>query len=140
MQVTIKKNKIQWQDLIGKEIFHENTRVVCSSYENYSLYINEWIGEDITGKTAVITTIDANKCLAHLKIFGYEIEFLEVFNFDDISIQKSQGLIQAGFTKLIKSESNYMVDNIFLQSFLLENELQYLLDNNIIELNLSEIK
>lgn len=136
MRVTVKNNQIQWQDLVGKEFLYENIRVVCSAHENDSLYINEWIGTNITGKTSVISTIDRNKCLAHLKIFGYQIEFIELFEYSERTVRKIEGLIQAGFTKLIKSENNYMVDNIFLQSFLLENELQYLLSDEIEEIKL----
>lgn len=140
MEVNIKNEEIQWGDIVGIEFTHGNTRVVCSSYNDNSLYINEWIGEEITGKTSVISTLDTDKCLAHLTIFGYTIEFVNNFTFSNFTIQKSQGLIQAGFIKLIKIENNYTVDHIFQQNILLDNELQYLLDNNILEINLSEIK
>lgn len=140
MEVNIKNEEIQWVDIVGVEFIFNNTRVVCSSYNDNSLYINEWIGEEITGKTSVISTLDTDKCLAHLNIFGYTIEFVNMFAFSSSTIQKAQGLIQAGFTKLIKSENNYMVDNIFQQNILQENELQYFVDNSILEINLSEIK
>lgn len=140
MKVNVKNGEIQWGDIIGVEFIHNNTRVVCSSYSDNSLYINEWIGEEITGKTSVITTLDTDKCLAHLKIFGYEIEVTDIFSYSNETIQKAQGLVQAGFSKLIKVDNNYIVDNVFQQTILLENELQYLLDDNILEINLSEIK
>lgn len=140
MKVNVKNGEVQWGDIIGVEFTHNNTRVVCSAYSDNSLYINEWVGEEVTGKTSVISTIDKEKCLAHLKIFGYVIEFVDVFTFSNETIQKAKGLVQAGFTKLIKVENNYMVDNIFQQNILLENELNYLIENSVSEMNLSEIK
>lgn len=139
IKVNVKQGIIQWEDIIGVEFIHNDTKVVCSGYSDDSLYINEWVGEDVTGKTSVISTVDKNKCLAHLKIFGYEIEFVSVFAFSNETVQKAKGLVQAGFSKLIKTENNYMVDNIFQQNILLENELNYLLENSISEISLSEI-
>lgn len=140
MRVNVKSGIIQWGDIVGKEFIYNNARIVCSSYENDSLYINKWIGEDITGYTAMIPTVNKEECVAHLEIFGYVIEFIDVFVYSSETIQKSKGLIQAGFAKLIKQDTNYMVDNIFQQNILLEDELQYLLSNSIPEINLSEIK
>lgn len=138
MKVAIKNNKIQWQDLIGKEFLYENTRVVCSTYEDESLYINEWIGMDVTGRTSVISTLDKERCLSHLKIFGYQIEFIEIFQYSKTTIRKIEGLIQAGFIKLIRRGNNYMVDNLFEQNILLDDELQNLLDNEIEEKKLTD--
>lgn len=138
MKVAIKNNKIQWQDLIGKEFLYENTRVVCSAYEDESLYINEWIGMDVTGRTSVISTLDKERCLSHLKIFGYQIEFIEIFQYSKTTIRKIEGLTQAGFIKLIRRSNNYMVDNLFEQNILLDDELQNLLDNEIEEKKLTD--
>ncbi|MEG1009820.1 MAG: hypothetical protein RSF67_08445, partial [Clostridia bacterium] len=121
MKIRIKQEKIQWQDLIGKEIINNNLKVVCSAFEEDKLYINEWINDNLTGHTSVISTLDTAKCISHLQIFGYELEFEEVFAYSSETIQKAQGLILAGFNKLIKIDNNYMVDNIFQQNILLED-------------------
>ena len=139
MKINIKNNEIQWNDIVGKDLLCKNTRVVCSAFSEDKLYINEWIGNDLTGITSVISTIDTDKCLAHLKIFGYSISFEEVFNYSLTTIQKAHGLVLAGFNEIIKVENNYLVDNIFTQTFLLENELNHLLKHNIKNLKISEI-
>lgn len=72
--------------------------------------------------------------------YGLEIILESGFVFSQETTQKAQGLMQAGFYKLIKTDNNYTVDNIFQQSILLDPELKYLLDNNVLEINLSEIK
>lgn len=140
MQIRKINNRVQWNDLIGVELITKSSKIVCSNHENDKLYIQEWPLEEITGVTSVIPTLNTEQCLAHLAIFGYAITLVDGFGYSQETIQKAQGLMQAGFSKLIKADNNYMVDNIFQQNILLEDELQYLLSNNIQEINLSEIK
>lgn len=140
MKISIKNDKIQWTDIIGKELKNANVKVICSAYENDKLYINEWFDNNLTGLTSVISTLDSEKCISLLKIFGYNLEFINTFSYSLETIQKAHGLVLAGFNKLIKVDNNYSVDNVFLQTFLLETELQHLLKDNVLELSLQEIK
>lgn len=142
MEISIKNNKIIWGDLVGKETKIESRKVICTSYDSVEnkLYIGEWFSET-NGSTSVISTVDSKRCLEHLKLFGFtEITFKNIFSFSKESIHKSEGLIMAGFKKLIKVENNYSIDNIFPQSILLKEEIDYLLNNNFQEISLSEIK
>ncbi|MGL5314664.1 MAG: hypothetical protein ACRC92_15545 [Peptostreptococcaceae bacterium] len=140
MKIKIKNDEPQWMDIVGKEFTHNNIRVVCSSFESECLYINEWIGKEVTGRTSVISTVDKDRCLAHLEIFGYKIELIEMFVYSEMTLKKIEGLIQAGFTKFIREGDNYMVDGIFRQNILSDEELQHLLKSNITEINLLEIE
>lgn len=140
MQIKKINNRVQWNDLIGVELITKSSKIVCSNHENEKLYIQEWPLGEITGITSVIPTLNTEQCLAHLAIFGYTITIIDGFGYSQETIQKAQGLIQAGFSKLLKLDNNYMVDDVFQQNILLESELQHLLDNNILEINLSEIK
>ncbi|MEG0069735.1 MAG: hypothetical protein RR191_05615 [Cetobacterium sp.] len=140
MEIRIINNVIHWEDIIGKRIQNKKNEIVCSNFEEDKLYIQEWLENSTTGITSVISTLDSEKCLAHLKLFGYDLKLIDGFAYSSETIQKAQGLILAGFNKLIKTDNNYMVDNIFQQNILLEDELQHLLSNNILEINLSEIK
>ncbi|WP_432204445.1 hypothetical protein ACQ9ZF_05145 [Cetobacterium somerae] len=140
LEISIKNNKICWEELVGKEHDELGYKVLCWQYDSElnKVKINEYHNE--IAYTNDIVLADTERALIQIKNLGFEIILKETFFFLQDTIQKAQGLIQAGFSKLIKSENNYMVDNIFQQTFLLENELQYLLDNNILEINLSEIK
>lgn len=140
MEIRRINDQINWKELIGIELETSTSKIVCSNHENDKLYIQEWPLGQLTGVTSVIPTLNTEQCLAHLAIFGYVITLIDGFGYSQETIQKAQGLIQAGFVKLIKLENNYMVDNIFQQTFLPESELQFLLDNNVLEINLSEIK
>lgn len=140
MQIRKINNQIQWNDLIGIELVTKSSKIVCSNHENDKLYIQEWPTGEITGVTSVIPTLNTEQCLAHLAIFGYVITVVDGFGYSQETIQKAQGLVQAGFSKLLKLDNNYIVDGIFQQNILLESELKHLLDNNILEINLSEIK
>lgn len=139
MIVNIKNREIDWLSIVGKEFKHNLTRVVCSAFVENKLYIQEWVGDNLTGVTSVISTIDSEKCIAHLKIFGYQLTFEEKFYFSIETIQKVEGLILAGFKKLKLNNDNYTVDDIFQENFLTLEEKAYLLNNNIAEIFLKEI-
>lgn len=145
LEIKIINNIPKFEDLVGYFFKFENKNIRIYEYNSnngnlkLAIDINNNGVDEITEEISLSLGLD--RFLKTLKDnYGLEILLINGFNYTQDTIQKAQGLIQAGFVKLIKSENNYIVDNIFQQTFLLENELQYLLNNNILEINLSEIK
>lgn len=141
--IEIKNN--DFSILVGYRFVFEDKKIRIYEFDGntgnlkLAIDINENGVDEITEEVSLSLGLD--RFLKTLKEnYNLEIILVEGISFFNETIQKARGLIQAGFTKLIKADSNYMVDSIFQQNILLENELQYLLDNNILEINLSEIR
>ncbi len=75
-----------------------------------------------------------------LNIYSFELFFEDESKFYPETITKAQGLIQAGFSKLIRGGNNYTVDGTFIQNLLTQEELDYLLNEGVEEILLSDIK
>lgn len=137
-------DKIDFTNLVGKESIVDNKTVLIYSWDNdrteLGLMITENSNRKHIGTEVISLAFGLVTFITKIEGYGFSVKIVDGVSYSQETIQKAQGLAQAGFVKLIKLENNYMVDNIFQQTFLLENELQYLLENNVLEINLSEIK
>lgn len=121
--------------------------------ENYTIQFSSW--SDVLNQISYkavrksddsiflesMSTKDINRLKElFLNIYSFELVFEDGSKFYQETITKAQGLIQAGFSKLIREEDNYTVDGVFPQNFLTEEELTYLLSEGIEETLLSDIK
>lgn len=131
---------LNWIELVGVEILSpQDTKIICTSYSDNKLYIGEWISE-IEGYTNVITTLDEDRALKQLELLGYNIVITrDLLVFSEETKVKVTGLIQAGFTYMIKSEDNFKVENLFIQNVLKQEELEQLLLRNIERIELIQI-
>lgn len=123
------KDKILWQDLVGKEHEELGYKIIINSYNNKKnvLSISEF--HNNYPYTNEIVTIEKDKCLNILKNYGFNITFKEIFNYSEETIIKLKGLQQAGFSYIIYNNSTkkFMVDNIFELTFLTSEEREHLL-------------
>lgn len=145
LEIKIINNIPKFEDLVGYFFKFENKNIRIYEYNSnngnlkLAIDINNNGVDEITEEISLSLGLD--RFLKTLKDnYGLEILLINGFNYTQDTIRKARGLIQAGFSKLIQADSNYMVDGVFQQNILLEDELQYLLSNNISEINLSEIK
>lgn len=75
-----------------------------------------------------------------LNIYSFELFFEDKSVFYKETTIKAQALIVAGFSRLIKQNDDYSVDNVFTQNFLTQEELGYLLKEGFEEIPLSDLK
>ncbi|WP_330111969.1 hypothetical protein VSU16_04770 [Cetobacterium somerae] len=145
MRVELKRigEKIDFTNLVGKESVVLDKTTMIYSWDNdrkeLGIIINNMEGDRV-GTETISLAFGLVTFIEKLESYGFNVVITDGISYSVDTKNKVQGLIQAGFVKLIKLENNYMVDNIFQQTFLLENELQYLLENNVLEINLFEIK
>ncbi len=145
MRVELKRigDKIDFTNLVGKESVVLDKTTMIYSWDNdrkeLGIIINDMEGNRV-GTETISLAFGLVTFIEKLEAYGFNAVITDGISYSVDTKNKAQGLIQAGFSKLIKADSNYMVDSIFQQNILLEDELQYLLSNNISEINLSEIK
>lgn len=145
MKVELKKigNKIDFTNLVGKESVIQDKTTMIYSWDNdrkeLGIIINNMEGNRV-GTETISLAFGLVTFIEKLEAYGFDVTITDGISYSVNTRNKAQGLMQAGFSKLIKVDNNYIVDNIFQQNILLEDELQYLLNNNISEINLSEIK
>lgn len=135
----------RFEVLVGHRFIFEDKKIRIYEYDGNTGSLKLAIdihGNGIDEVTEEITaSLGLDRFISSLREnYGLDVVLVEGFSYSIETIQKARGLVLAGFNKLIKAEDNYMVDNIFQQTFLIEDELQYLLENNVLEINLSEIK
>lgn len=145
MRVELKRigDKIDFTNLVGKESVVLDKKTMIYSWDNdrkeLGIIINNMEGNRV-GTETISLAFGLVTFMEKLEAYGFSVVITDGISYSVDTKNKAQGLIQAGFFKLIKVDNNYMVDNIFQQNILLEDELQYLLSNSIPEINLSEIK
>lgn len=145
MRVELKRigDKIDFTNLVGKESIVLDKKTMIYSWDNdrkeLGIIINNMEGNRV-GTETISLAFGLVTFIEKLEAYGFSVVITDGISYSVDTKNKAQGLIQAGFFKLIKVDNNYMVDNIFQQNILLESEIQYLLENNIQEINLSEIK
>ncbi|MGL5658201.1 MAG: hypothetical protein ACRDDK_03885 [Cetobacterium sp.] len=145
MRVELKRigDKIDFTNLVGKESVVLDKKTMIYSWDNdrkeLGIIINNMEGNRV-GTETISLAFGLVTFIEKLEAYGFSVVITDGISYSVDTKNKAQGLIQAGFFKLIKVDNNYMVDNIFQQNILLEDELQYLLSNSIPEINLSEIK
>lgn len=145
MRVELKRigDKIDFTNLVGKESVVLDKKTMIYSWDNdrkeLGIIINNMEGNRV-GTETISLAFGLVTFMEKLEAYGFSVVITDGISYSVDTKNKAQGLIQAGFFKLIKVDNNYMVDNIFQQNILLEDELQYLLRNSIPEINLSEIK
>lgn len=145
MRVELKRigDKIDFTNLVGKESVVLDKKTMIYSWDNdrkeLGIIINNMEGNRV-GTETISLAFGLVTFMEKLEAYGFSVVITDGISYSADTKNKAQGLIQAGFFKLIKVDNNYMVDNIFQQNILLEDELQYLLSNSIPEINLSEIK
>lgn len=145
MRVELKRigDKIDFTNLVGKESVVLDKKTMIYSWDNdrkeLGIIINNMEGNRV-GTETISLAFGLVTFMEKLEAYGFSVVITDGISYSVDTKNKAQGLIQAGFFKLIKVDNNYMVDNIFQQNILLEDELQYLLSNSILEMNLSEIK
>lgn len=136
-------DKIDFTNLVGRESGVLDKKTLIYSWDNdrkeLGIMINNTEDERV-GTETISLAFGLVTFIEKLEAYGFNVTITDGISYSVGTRNKAQGLIQAGFYKLIKIDNNYMVDNIFQQNILLEDELQYLLSNNIQEINLSEIK
>ena len=145
MRVELKKvgDKIDFTNLVGKESIVSDKKTMIHSWDNdrkeLGIIINNTEGSRV-GTETISLAFGLVTFMEKLESYGFSVVITDGINYSVDTKNKAQGLLQAGFSKLIKVDNNYMVDSVFQQNILQENELQYLLSNNISEINLTEIK
>lgn len=145
MRVELKKigDKIDFTNLVGKESVVLDKKTMIYSWDNdrkeLGIIINNMEGNRV-GTETISLAFGLVTFMEKLEAYGFSVVITDGISYSVDTKNKAHGLIQAGFFKLIKVDNNYMVDNIFQQNILSEDELQYLLSNDIPEINLSEIK
>ena len=145
MRVELKRigDKIDFTNLVGKESVVLDKKTMIYSWDNdrkeLGIIINNMEGNRV-GTETISLAFGLVTFMEKLEAYGFSVVITDGISYSVDTKNKTQGLMQAGFFKLIKVDNNYMVDNIFQQNILLEDELQYLLSNGIPEINLSEIK
>lgn len=145
MKVELKKigDKIDFTNLVGKESVIQDKTTMIYSWDNdrkeLGIIINNMEGNRV-GTETISLAFGLVTFIEKLEAYGFDVTITDGISYSVNTRNKAQGLMQAGFSKLIKVDNNYIVDDIFQQNILLEDELQYLLNNNISEINLSEIK
>lgn len=141
VRIGVNKDKITWESLVGKVSVSEYGKTECFDYTEYPTesisIVEKYNGKSYTHKIPILDILSLCETLSRL---GYSIVFDEVIKLSMTAVAKAQGLVQAGFSKLIKQEDNYTVDGIFPQTFLTKEELDYLLSEGIEEMLLSDIK
>lgn len=145
MIIEIKKkgDYIDFTELVGKESSVVDKKTLIHKWDNdrkeLGIIINDENNIQI-GAEIVSLAFGLVVFMEKVSSYGFEVIVTDGISYSSETKQKAAGLTLAGFYKMIKKDENYMVDNIFQQNILLESELQYLLENNILEINLSEIK
>lgn len=143
IKMKVNKNKIDFISLVGNEILFQDKKILIydwsNEYSDLGIIIKNDKNQQI-GNERISLALGFNHFINRLSEYGFNVIIEENITYSLETIQKAHGLTLAGFSKLVRVEDNYSVDNIFLQTFLLENELQYLLVNNVQELNLIDIK
>lgn len=136
-------DKIDFTSLVSKECIKDDKVILIYDWNNETkdlgLIIQNNLREQI-GVERISLALGLQTFIEKLNGYGFNIVIEDGIIYSLETIQKAHGLVLAGFNKLIRVENNYSVDNVFLQTFLLESELQHLLNDNVLELNLSEIK
>lgn len=136
-------DKIDFTSLVSKECIKDDKIILIYDWNNDSkdlgLLIQNNMREQI-GVERISLALGLQVFIEKLNGYGFNIVIEDGIIYSLETIQKAHGLVLAGFNKLIRVEDNYSVDNVFLQTFLLETELQHLLKDNILELNLTDIK
>lgn len=145
MRVELKRigDKIDFTDLVGKESVVLDKTTMIYSWDNdrkeLGIIINDMEGNRV-GTETISLAFGIVTFMEKLETYGFNVAITDGISYSADTKNKAQGLVQAGFSKLIKVDNNYMVDNVFQQNILQENELQYLLEKNVLEINLTEIK
>lgn len=141
MEIRYFNGKLDWQSLVGKWVKLDDRSVVATAYDetDCSLYVGEFFPNNI-GQTTKVALLDVENGMKILSILGYDLTIVDGVTFSNETTNKAQGLVLAGFSKLIKQDMNYSVDGIFQQTILSQEELEYLLNEGIEELLLSDIK
>lgn len=141
INIPINKNLMKWESLVGEESESIHGKTICYNYTTdpvCSLEIaEEYLGKKYSHKIPILDTVFVCGLLDNL---GFEIVFEEQSEYTMDSITKAQALIVVGFSRLIKQNDDYSVDNVFTQNFLTQEELAYLLDEGVEEMLLSDIK
>lgn len=138
------ENELKLSEHMQKEYVSENFNIVICEFSHELNYVLIK-ATDIKNSRFFVEKIDTGDLERFknsiLSLYGIEVifEYTKAV-FSKVSINKAQALVIAGFTKLIRQGDNYTVDNIFPQNFLTQEELDYLLKENIEEILLSEIK
>jgi hypothetical protein len=143
--VELKKNqdKIDFTELVGKETIYSDRVILIHLWDNdrkeLGVIIKD-LNKNQIGAEVISLAFGLVVFIEKLEGYGFQVVITEGLSYSLETIQKAQGLIQAGFEKLIKNNDVYTIDSIFPQTILREDELQHLLENSIEELRLSEIK
>lgn len=145
MEIKVIDGVCKFEDLVGHRFKYLDRNIRIYEFDSnagnlkFAIDLNGNGIDEITEEISLSLGLD--RFLNILKNnYGIDINLVVSFSYSTDTTNKVQGLIQAGFAKLIRVDNNYMVDNLFLQNFLLENELDYLLQNNIEEIELSKIE
>ncbi|MGL6101119.1 MAG: hypothetical protein ACRC0G_16035 [Fusobacteriaceae bacterium] len=143
IELKIINNNIQFIDLVGKTTFFLEREMQIYDWDNNhkdcGIIINNLSGVQV-GVERVSLGLGLEIFIEKMAGFGFEIKIVQGFAYSQETIQKAQALTVAGFSKLIKENDNYSVDNIFAQNFLTQEELEYLLSEEKEEILLSDIK
>lgn len=145
-QLTINKigDKISFEELVSSKTNYLNKIMYIYMFDGNTnelhIAIKNEETEMLEATEKISLALGIEIFLEKLEGYGFEVVVKQGFCYSIETVSKVQGLIQAGFSKLIRLDNNYMVDNIFQQNILLEQELKDLLESNISEINLSEIK
>ncbi|MGL6098653.1 MAG: hypothetical protein ACRC0G_03400 [Fusobacteriaceae bacterium] len=131
--------------LVGERfVFNgKNIRVCESNILNSSIKL----AIDCYGNGADEKTEEVSMCLGTDRFvqmmednYGVIVNFVDTFSYSQEAITKASGLVLAGFEKITMVNGIYFVDGIFEQSFLREEELQYLLSNDFQDVLLLDIQ
>ncbi|MGL6098441.1 MAG: hypothetical protein ACRCZ9_00860 [Fusobacteriaceae bacterium] len=147
MIIEIKKkgDYIDFTELVGKEGVVGDKKTLIHKWDNerkeLGIMINDESGSQI-GAEVVSLAFGLITFMEKVSSYGFEVVITNGVLYSTETKQKAQGLIQAGFSKLIVNDDNinYTVDGIFTQTLLTEDELAECLDSNLSEIELINIK
>ncbi|MGL6167454.1 MAG: hypothetical protein ACRC0Y_04105 [Fusobacteriaceae bacterium] len=147
MRIEIKKkgDYIDFAELVGKEVTVKGKKTLIHKWDNERKELGVMVSDEMgsqLGAEVVSLAFGIITFIEKVNSYGFDVIITEGILYSYNTKQKAQGLIQAGFSKLIinNDNTNYTVDGIFTQTLLTEDELVECLNSNLSEVELMNVK
>ncbi|MGL5717211.1 MAG: hypothetical protein ACRCX2_29640 [Paraclostridium sp.] len=145
MNIELKKygENIDFTSLVGNESSSQGKKTLiyswCANKRELSIMIKDE-NDTLVGAETISLAFGIIVFIEKLNMYGFNVTISDGIIYSPSTIHKAAGLLQAGFHKLIKNNDNYTIDNIFEQNILDEKELNMLINSDVTEINLIDIK